>query len=1018
MSISSFAIRRPITILMIFLGILLVGGTSLVSLPVELMPNASFRNVTIFISVRGGIPPPEIEKTITIPVEEAVGSVGQLRNIVSTSKKDRSIVLLQFEPGTDMNFAALEVREKFGRVRDKLPPEIEKPVIAKYEESDLPIMIVSLTSDKYTPEYIRTIVDEQLKERISRIKGVANVDVGGGRERKILVELDQARLQAYGLPIKRIISILSMNNLNLLTGEVERERDKLLVRTMGEFQDLEEIRDIIVSVTPTGSPIRLKNVGTVRDFYLEPESYARLNRKPSVSLYIQRETTANVVTVAGEVEKEIEGFKEILDEKINIGIVSNQAVFVEKSINTVRGSLIFGAFLASIVLLFFLKSLKYTLIVVLAIPISVMVTFCLMYISNMTLNVMTLCGLALGIGMLVDNSIVVLENIFRLREKQRGQDIDSKLSRETAIDGAKEVVLAIIASTVTTMIVFLPLIFINKQVRILYSGVALTVAFALLSSLFVSLTVVPLLASRIAETRRSVIGRVKRWYRHILVKFLRKRYQILILILAIFMLSVFVYDRHLDKEFLGLAEYDEFTIFVQLPSGAKIELSDEVVSEVETLIGSIPEVSMSVKDVTSRVEGWSSKLYVKLVPRRERAYSVQDIIEILRPQVSKIGKVYDAFIYFSEPESSKEIFLDVYGYDYDVLVKLATEMAKRIGGIPQLKDVKLRYRPGRPEMKLVVDKERAALYGLNVKDIAEIAHAKLRGLRATRYHTDGREIETIVREDDEGGRRLRDLGKLHLVAPNECNIYIDQIVNFERGEEPCEIWRKNKFRMIQVSGYREKISLGEVTKEIRAKLAEMSFPEDYFYRLGGDYEQMVQNDKESKFAIIVMVVLIFMVLASLFESYWQPFIIMITVPLAAIGAVISLFITKTPVSLGVFIGLIMLGGIVVNNAIILVDRINHIRREESSIVRTGAVRYFRAILQAGGDRLRPIMMTSLTTILGLLPMAMDKSEGSNLWAPLAITVIGGFLVSTFLTLFIAPSIYLIFEDIKGRIRKR
>jgi len=1003
---------------MIFLGIFLVGGTSLISLPVELMPNASFRNITIFVSVRGGIPPPEIEKSVTIPIEEAIGSVSHLRNVVSTSKKDRSIVLLQFEPGTDMNFAALEVREKFGRVRDKLPPEIEKPVIAKYEESDLPIMIVSLTSDKYTPEYIRTIVDEQLKERIVRIKGVANVDVGGGRERKILVELDQARMQAYSLPIKRVISILSMNNLNLLTGEVERAKDKLLVRTMGEFRDIEEIRNIIVAISVIGSPIRLKDVGMVKDYYLEPESYARLNQKPSVSLYIQRETTANVVKVSEEVGEEIELFKEILDKKINIGIVSNQAVFVRESISTVRGALLFGAVLASIVLFFFLKSLKYTLIVVLAIPISVMVTFCLMYLSKMTLNVMTLCGLALGIGMLVDNSIVVLENVFRLREKYRGQNIDAGVSKNTAINGAKEVILAIVASTVTTLVVFLPLIFINKQVRILYSGVAWTVVFALLSSLFVSLTVVPLLASKITETRRSVVGGVKRFYRHVLVKFLRKRYQVLVLVIVAFLISAFVYDRYLDKEFLGLAEYDEFTIFVQLPSGAKIERSDEVVSEVEGLIGSIPEVSMSVKNVTSRVEGWSSKLYVKLVPRRERAYTVQDIIEMLRPLVKDMGKAYDAFIYFSEPESSKEIFLDIYGYDYEVLVKLATEMAKRMGSIPQLKDVKLRYRPGRPEMKLVVDKERAALYGLNVKDIAEITHAKLRGLRATRYHTKGREIETIVREDDKGGRRLRDLGKLHLVAPNDYNVYIDQIVNFEYGEEPCEIWRKNKFRMIQVSGYRAKISLGKVTEDIRSKLADMSFPEDYFYRFGGDYEQMVQNDKESKFAIIVMVILVFMVLASLFESYWQPFIIMITVPLAAIGAVLALFITKTPVSLGVFIGLIMLGGIVVNNAIILIDRINHIRREESSIGVRRAGRPFRAILQSGGDRLRPIMMTSLTTILGLLPMAMDRSEGSNLWSPLAITVIGGFLVSTFLTLFIAPSIYLIFEDIKGRMRER
>jgi len=1100
MGISEFAVKRPVAILMVFLGLIIIGIISLFRLSVELMPNASYGIVTIKIDVRGGMPPEDIESLVTRPVEEAVSSVKHLEHIISTSKKESSTVTLTFEPGTDMKFAALEVREKVGQIKNKLPEEIEKPVIERYSEADFPIMILALTGTGHTPEMLRKIAEEKLKEQLAKITGVANVDVRGGRERKILVEIDQARLQAHNLPIKRVIGVLNLSNLNLLTGTVDKRKYRYLVRTMGEFRSLEDIKKLGIMATPTGSIIRLEDIAEVKDSYLEPESYARLNTRPVTALYIHKESTANTVRVSQAIEKELGNIKPNLPKEINIVTVSNQAVFIKQSIKAVWTSLLLGAFLSGAILFLFLKDIRHILIIVVVIPISVMVTFTLMYFQKITLNVMTLSGLALGIGMLVDNSIVVLENIFKHKTKlmrKSGESIqtgiESQATREEiCIKASQEVILPIVAGTVTTLVVFLPIIFMNKQVEILYSGLALTVTFSLVASLFVALTLVPLLCSRIPIRPVTTVLPGKAWLRYILILLrrghgrkeygdektaseipdeshnwpyyakngekleaenglaaperrkrrlalrlpdlhnlyrstrgfaLRRRYISIVGLAFLFLVSFVVYRNFLEKDYLGTTEQSEFTIFVELPSGAKLEISDQVVSEVESILTTIPEIKAVTKTVTARVEGWSSKVYVTLLPRSERARTVQEIMDSLRPRVKRIGEIYDTFIYFSEPQSASEVFIDVYGYDYNVLRDLAISLAKSMGTVPGLADVKLRYKPGRPEMRFNVDKQRAAYFGLSVRDIAEITHAQMRGLRATYFHDKARQVETIARLDERHRRDLEDLKKLTLTTPSGAQIYLEQVADFNFGLSPSEIWRKDKNRMIQVSAHRGRLALGTAVEKIKNAIAPINPPKDYYYEFGGDYQEMVQSEKEFRFALYVMVFLVFLVLASLFESYAQPLIIMVTVPMAAIGAILSLFITHKPVTMGVFIGLIMLGGIVVNNAIILIDRINRIRRQrgftpvtiqksEENLRKES----LKATLKAGQDRLRPILMTSLTTILGLVPMALDRSEGSSLWAPLAITVIGGLTASTILTLFIVPSFYMIFEDIKGIIQ--
>jgi len=1097
---------------MFFLGVVLIGVIAFRLLPVEMMPNTSFGDITININVRGGIPASEIEKRITKPVEEAVGTVTHLKNILSISKEGNVTVILEFEPGTNMDFAALEVREKFNRIRNKLPPEIEKPVIAKYEYMDIPIMILAVTSDMRTPEELRKIVDDKIKDRIQRIEGVARAEVSGGREGKILIEIDQYKLRAYSLSINRVVDIINLNNANLLAGEIKRLKDKYLVRTIGEFQSLSDIENLAISTTKEGSVIRLKDIARISDSFLEPTAFARVNARPVVSIYIQKESTGNTVKISQHINKEIEVLKATLDKDIRITSTFNQAEYIQKAVNRVKQSLGYGAILAILVLLIFLRNIRSVFIVALTIPLSLLFTFSLMFFGKLTLNVMTLSGLALGIGMLLDSSIVVLENIFKRRREVINQSISQPVSEEwqgaargaisqsakgeislsngktredIAIRGASEMLLAIVASTITTLIVFLPLVFINPEIRMLYSGIALTITFSLLASLLVSLALVPMLAARLKfrkplpgrppsslETKppsrlsleiQSISEKALYFYQGIVSRCLSWRYVIVGLTLIVFAL-IFQQARKLEKEFIGVAEQNKFTVFIEMPTGTRLDITDKIVARVEEIISRQP----GIKTMTAKIEPWSSKIYVELLPLDKRELSTGEIIENLRPQTQKIE---EAFIYYEEPEEvgTKEILLELYGYDYEILKNLAIQVAQRMQSIPKFTDVKIRMREGRPEMHLIVDKRQAALFGLSVQDIALSLHTQMRGLVATRYrgvteplvrlkkdglnksqpyrsqeekrflqrksgklkslimpapldskHLTGtasthkekaKEVESIVRLEEKFRRTFPDLRRICIANPDREQIYLSQIADFKFDLGPSEIWRKNKSRMVQTSANTGGMALGTAADLVKVALADLKFPKDYFWQFGGNYDKMIQNQKELSFALVLSLILVYMILASLFESFKQPFIILFSVPLAAIGAIIALRITAKPVGIGVLIGAIMLGGIVVNNAIILIDRINSLRRRRGALY-TDRSGIRQAVIAASCDRLRPILMTSLTTILGLLPMALDKSESSNLWSPLAITVIGGLSISTILTLFIIPGIYLVFEDLR------
>ena len=1053
MSLSRFSITRPVTTIMIYAALCLMGFISLTRLPVELYPDVSFGRISIIIYIRGGIPPTEVESMVTKPIEEAVSTVAHLESMLTISKEGESTVVLSFDRGINMQLATMEVREKFAKVQEKMPKEAEKPIIAQFSQSDVPIVIFAVTSRKKTTEELRKIVDEEIKERIKRISGVANVEVGGGRERKIMVEVDKKALYRYGISINRLTAMLDANNLNIMTGEIESEKDKVIIRAIGQLVTIDDIKNTPVLTLPEGSIVRVKDIAEVKDSFMEPKTYARINVNPIVSVYVQKESKANTIVVSQEVMAEIDSIKSVLPQDMDMVVTKNQATFIKTSIANLRDALLRGAVMIIFILLLFMgklgrnsgivvplglsaalfapaktlyvlvillcgliigiKKYRSVLIVAISIPVSLVITFGMMELSNMflpgvmdlTINFITLFGLALGVGMLVDNSIVVFENIVTKTE-------NGFAPVEAAEQGSAEMNVVIFASTLTTVIVFLPMIFVSKSMSMLYGGVAWTVTISLFVSLFVALMIVPLMCSRgkvVEEKEKS--QKVKDGFLRIFYTLQEKalffvfRRKLIFISGAfiLFVVSIFFYGK-MGKEYLGTTEQNRFTIFVELPTGAKLDSSDEVVRKIEEILREVPEI----KTFTSRVEAWSSKVYVELVGITERKRSVNEVIEDLRP---KAERLQPAFIYFEEDQEvgTKEIVLNVFGQDYDILREIAIALTTRMAKVPNFTDTKIRMREGRPELNIKVDKAKSAYFGFSTKDIADMVHAMVRGVRGTMFHTDASEVETIVRKQEKDRRTVRDIHTLMMSKTGEDRVALTQLAEFQYGLGPSEVWRKDRARMIQVSANIGQLPLGKAVQRLAEELSDLKLPEDYFYEIGGDYPTLQKMQGEFLLTITVVLVLIYLVLASIFESYRQPFIIMITVVLAAIGAIGALYFTVKIVGMGALIGLMMLAGIVVNNGIILVDHANELKGQYKNL--------YRMLIQAARDRLRPVLMTTSTTIFGLLPMALDKSEGSNLWNPLAITVIGGLFFATPLTLVLVPSIYFIFERFGETVKK-
>lgn len=1157
-----WALRRPALVGVLAAALTAWGLISLKNLPVELMPNAASETVTVSVAVRGGMAPTDVETLIVRPLEGVLGDLPRLKSLFSNAKKDRGSVTLDFHPGVDMKRVTAEVHERVDRALARLPAEIEKPVIAHFEENDAPVYIAAITSERLTSEEMRRLVDERVKDALLRVPGVANVEVGGGREGKILVELDRGRLVAYGLTPHKVTSLLGRRNVAVQVGSVESAARVAPVRIAGRFKGVGEIGKVVVGRDPSGGTVLLENIATVRDSYLEPESLSRLNGQSAVSLYIQKESGANTLRTVRGVEKALDfAWRQLPVERDGLRrvVVSNQAQGILYAVLSVRVSLVCGVLLILLALCLFESERPLTkrvagttlaalvslmaagalfkvgdapleplflvllsaflvaalfdpdvrpgLIVAGSMPLSALFCFLLFQACGITLNVMSLFGLALGMGMLVDNATVVYEN---LSHKNLGPA--GPAARDKALAGTEEMVTPLIGATITNAIVFVPFLFLSKDIQNMFTDVAAAVGASLFASLGISLTVVPLLTASVplkgdprwpgvfvrawvrAEAARRFFGQrwtivamaASRWKEQgkafcdrgvdrLGAFWRRKRSPVWEDFLPVELLALFVllfaglwwaggrggakiiffvsaagvtaagfwalrdYGRHwasllrhrgavlmgaavlavgavlvlfkaTERDFQTSGELDEFVVFVELSSGAKLEVSNAVVADIERVVAQDHDIAPAVRTAVSRIEGWSSKVYVTLVPRAQRRWTTEQVRDLLREKLKNVGRDRDgnAFVHFSSPRTGQEIGVRLLGPDYAVLEDLAQRLSSELSKVKGLSDVKMRYRPGRPEVLAVVDQDRAARAGLSTESVAETAHALMRGLRATLYRSGARQTETIVRLRQEDRANLDALADLPVLT-RAGTVRLGEVADLRMSKMPNEIFRDNKERFIEVTANREDLSLGRAAEEIQRVLDGMEFPFQYRAALEGGVREMARALAQLTGGVLVMVFLVYLVLVVLFESMLEPFVIMSTVPLCLIGVAGGLILFGVPLTTGVLVGIMMLAGVVVNNAIMLLDHFNG---------RTDARRPLgERLLEATRSRMRPIFLTAGSAVLGFLPMMLDTSEAGALWRPLAVAMVFGLLTSTVFTLFVTPALtFVLLEDLPRRAR--
>ncbi len=1009
MNLSSLAIRRPITTSMFFLAILIFGFISLLRLPIDILPDITYPSITVITEYEGA-GPQEVERLITELIEKNVSTIENVKDIRSTSSEDASNVTIDFNWGTNLDEAANDIREKLDRVRPFLPEDAESPFLYKYDPSNRPIIFFSLSGPIH-PSQLRDLADDRIKYDIEQVEGVAAVDIWGGLEREIQVEVNRAGLRSVGLSIDALVGIIKGESLSLPGGRLETGRREWLVRPLGEFSSLEDIENIIIA-TRQGAPVYLKQVAQVKDGFVELRTHTRINGQRGVMVAIRKRSGSNTVQVSNRLLKILPRLKSELPEGVTLTLVFDTADFIRKSIKQVQQSALIGGILAIVVLFAFLRNIRSTIIISTSIPIAIWSTFFLLERLGLTINMMSLGGLALGIGMILDSSIVVLENIFRHREEGKG-------AVEGATEGSGEVGMAITASTLTTICVFLPLLFLRGVEGVMFKQMALTVTFSLVAALVVALSLIPMLSSRvlIVESKKEGAAKTRLYDGYLKGLGWSLKHRKIVMGGSVLILFLAFWTLHLKG--VGtelLPEIDEGVIDgnIEMPVGTRLDITSQVVGKVEeAVLRDVPEIQRMFSRSGShwRRGGSSHTAYfrVYLIDKKDRERSTKEIIADLRPKLSGIP---DAKLRISEGRSMYSSFLgggreerfeiDLKGYDLDKGKALGEEIIRRIQGVEGIIYPRISLEDNRPELQIAIDRSKAATLGLPVSRVLQVINTNIEGTVASKYREGGDEFDILVRlrEDDRAG--LEDILNISITGPADKEILLKGFTTITEGKGPTKIDRRNQERLITVMAGIQGRDLGHILQDIREKIRDVRLPSSFRLAFASEYEQQKEAFGGLLFAIALAIALVYMVMASQFESLAEPFVIMFTVPFASIGVILVLLLLNMNVTIPVFIGGVLLIGIVVNNGIVMIDYINRLRR--------GGHFLKEAILIGAKRRLRPIMMTTLTTCLALVPMALGFGEGSEMNAPMARVVIGGMLVSALFTIFFVPILY---ASIKG-----
>ena len=1064
MKVIDVSVRRPVTVFILAVAAVIFGGVGFRQLATDLLPDVTYPSLTVR-TLYPGAAPVEVESLVTRPVENAVGVVNGLIRVESSSRAGVSEVTLELAWGTEMDFAALDVRERLDVVQ--LPDDAEAPILLRYDPSLDPILRLGLSRQEpdegLTPQQqrqrlleLRRLAEDRVQRRLERIDGVAAAQVQGGLEEEIQVELDERRLANLGLDVDRVLQRLAQENVDLTGGRLEDGQTEYLVRTLQELLRPEDLRELVIDAS-RGAVVRLGEVAEVRQGARERQIVTRVNGRESVEIAIYKAGGTNTVTVSQSVQDaltELEAQLRRMDPSLRLTVITDQARFIRQAVRDVLETAAYGGVLAILVLLLFLRSVRATVIIGVAIPISVIATFFLMYLSGISLNIMSLGGLTLGVGLLVDNAIVVLEAVERQKEKARKAG-EALAATEAARLGAGTVATAIVASTLTSICVFLPIVFVEGVAAQFFSDQALTVTYSLVLSLLVALTVIPMAASRELRRRaeasgydsgdegpgtgalfRGVVGvlrGIKAAARTALRPFawglaavgrvfdrglgslgeiydralsgVLGRPAVTLLVAFLLLSASLLLVPLLGVELVPELVQGEFFLEAELPPGTRLEVTERRLTRLEevalgldgvdsvyTLVGSTSQQGGTAAEnrenrgqITVTLQGAGDRAREdRLIAELRRAALAQEDLEV------RFGR--PTYFSFRTP-----IELELRGNNLVLLERLAERLAERLTETSGFADVESSTEGGNPELQIRFDRQRLAALGLSVQQVAAVVQAKVQGEVPTEIQRQDRTIDIRLRAAETFRDSARDLKNLVVVQRGATALPLSAVADVTEAEGPAEIRRVDGERAAILTANLDGLGLEAAAEEIEAAVAELGLPRGFDWDLGGQQREMETSFASMRLALLLAVFLVYLVMASQFESLLHPFVILFSVPLAAVGVIVTLWLFDLRISLVVLIGVVLLAGIVVNNAIILVDYTNQLRRRGLATA--------DALRRAGHVRLRPILMTTTTTVLGLLPMALEFGEGSELRSPMALTVIGGLLSSSLLTLLVIPAAY-------------
>jgi len=1027
MSIYSSSVKRPVTTILVFVAMIVIGLYSLVQLPVDLYPEIELRYITV-LTTYPGTSASDVETNVTRPIENALNSVGNLKELTSTSSDGLSVVFLQFEYGSNLDEAMNDIRSNLNFVRRTLPDGCEEPTIIKLNSSMMPIIFYAITA-KESYEGLEKILDERVVNPLNRIDGVAAVNLSGVPGRRIYIDIDPQKLEAYHLTLEQVGNVLRSENINMPAGSLEMGQSDYALRVQGEIPESDLLRDLVIS-NYNGVTVYLKDIAEVRDTIRESKFDTKINRSFGMGLYVQKQSGANTVKITKEIEKTIESVKKDLPPDVKIEKLFDSATFIQDAIRNLSETLLFAAIFVVLVVLFFLGRWRATFIIILTIPVSLVVAFIYLFVANASINIISLVSLSIAIGMVVDDAIVVLENITRHIER-------GSRPREAAIYATNEVWLAVIVTTLTVVAVFFPLTFVKGLTGVLFKQLGMSVTIVITTSTLAAISLTPTLSALLLKytpikpdapfwtydgSIRKGLDWFDKFYEKTLRWALRHKTFVIIMSFTVFISSMALF-AFVPTEFFPQADESRIMTTIELQTGTRVENTIKVADRLDSIFkAKYPEVNLILTSTGSDDQGgWASifsaggthviRQSIRLVPLEERQRSVWDLAEEMRKDISAFPEVINFTISTTASMGSfggNTVEVEIYGYDIAATNIVANELAEKIKKIPGAKDVAISRGKSKPELQIIFDQNKLSASGLNTAMAASALRNRIGGLTATQLRQAGDEYDIIVRFRKDARNTLTKIENIGIPTPSGQLVRLGEVAQIKEYWAPPSIERKRKERVVRVSLTPYKRSLTALQMDIQKAIDSTPKPAGVMVQISGAIKEQMEAFKDLAMLLVVSLILVYLVMASQFESLRMPFIIMFSIPFAFSGVAIALFLTGTALNVISGIGAVLLIGIVVKNAIVLVDFIN--------LMRGRGLELYEAIAVSGKSRLRPVFMTSATTILGMFPLALGLGSGSELWSPMGVAVIGGLIFSTFVTLVLVPVVYAIF--VKKGIERR